>query len=416
MLFENERKIQQWLSESFAQGHAIKDLITNLDDFDLVNFPPDLSHAALKVYETFHYCLQSFEVNEVIMENTNISLGPRDSLRPDFLIYAPETETVIILEIKNIAGPSREAGTELSAYSAEVKNYIPFLSDGDVVNVIISTQWPTLLRHYIFNEIFWLQRNLICLQPVETATGTALAVLDPKVVITDDLRPAIGLQHLGGYQLCLYDDELYRGGDFDRHDDYKEQMMTALNAMSVKGYAQRSHGFAFLWKNNFKSGLAPYNITLINIAPFRTLERLFHDEKFEPNPMTLRMVDMVKEYAPDGHGMTLESIKNYGERFLAHFCTPRTEGFSTWEYLRSYVFKETDVIAFVGWGFFGELYFDRLHKAYLEGDQHISSTDPFVGIALLDELIDENYPFIDLSYYRADNEDEPDFFDQFDLE
>ncbi len=182
-------------------------------------------------------------------------------------------------------------------------------------------------------------------------------------------------------------------------------MHTALQAISVRGNSLRSHGFAFLWRHCFRVGLAPYNITIINIAPFQSLERLFHDEAFKLNDTTMRFVDILREHAPEGHGFALEDIKNYGQRFLTSFCDPQPEGFDSWENLKGYVFDQTDALAFVGWGIFGELFYDKLAKEYQDGNYECNATNPLLAISLLNEIINDSYPFIDLSHY-GDERDE----------
>lgn len=274
-MFGNEKSMQVWLSNSLKSVDGIGDLIINNEEFS--SFTPN-TLAEKKIFKSFSYCCESLYINEVISENINISLKEGDSLKPDFLLYASETESIVIVELKNDVSPTRQAGTELSAYASEIKSYIPFVSEGDIINVIISTKWPTLLKHYVFNEIFWLQKNLICLEPVRFEGEVKLKILDVSHLVEDDVTFKICPQHLGGYQLCLYDNELYKPEhDKNRLDSHIEQMKTALEMIAIKGYSHKSHGFAFLWKDHWELSLAPYSITVLNFAPFNSVERLFHN-------------------------------------------------------------------------------------------------------------------------------------------
>jgi hypothetical protein len=403
-MFKKESDMQEWLSEKLQDLEGVFDLVENEDDFD--NFVPrNISEE--KVYNSFSYCIKSLRLNTVITEDENISLKKGDSLKPDFLLYAPETESLVILELKNISGPTRQAGTELSAYASEIKSYVPFISDGDIVNVIISPTWPTLLRHFVFHEIFWLQRNTICLEPVELEGEVKLKILDVPKIIEDNVSLKLSDRHLGGYQLCLYDDNLYKEPkNRARLDPYIKQMETALSAIATKGYSQKNHGFAFLWKDNWQQSLAPYSITILNFAPFQSIERLFHDENYEVNAMTEKFINIITESDPLGHGESLIEITKSGIDFLKGFCKPRMEGFTTWDDLKRIMENRCDLKAFKCWGIFDELYSSKLKDEYANGNLEISNTDPFLGLEMIEELIDPEYEFIDLSYYNYDPEED----------
>lgn len=276
-LFEDEGSMQRWLSNKFADGKSLSDFIVNYEHFGKAEDSKNQSFSVQKVMDSFGFCLSSFDNNEVIVENENISLSEGDILMPDFLLYAPVTQSVIIIELKNIKGPTRQVGTEIGAYAAEVKTHLPFMADGDIINVIISSEWPTLLRHYVFNDIVWLQRKIICLKPVSNVDGISLEILPPDLIADSSPEIKISAQQLGGYHLCLYDDKLHCGGDYYRMEENENQMRSALAAMGAKGNSLRTHGFAFLWRHVFEVGLAPYNITIVNLSAFQSLPRLFLD-------------------------------------------------------------------------------------------------------------------------------------------
>jgi hypothetical protein len=406
--FDSEKEMQKWLSNQLSDEKELTDLIQNIEEFE--KYKPN-SLASKKVFESFTHSLKSLDNTSIISEDENISLKKGDSLKPDFLLYALETESIVIVEIKNTGHATREGGTELGAYASEVKSYVPFISDGDIVNVIISPDWPTLIRHYIFHEIFWVQRNVICLEPIKVKDEVKLNIVDINSIIEDNISLKIGYQHLGGYQLCLYDYNLYSEPEnTTRLDRHIEQMNTAINAMAIKGNSQRGHGFAFLWKGNWELSLAPYSITVLNFAPFQSLERLFHDENFEPNSITEKFVDIVTDFDPTGHGESLISITQTGRDFLEDFCSPRMEGFHTWDVLKDIMLRRSDLISFHSWGVFGELYSNKLLERYKDGDLTLKSNDPNLGLELLDELIDPNYEFINLSYYNYDPEEDENIF------
>ena len=225
--FTSEAKMQDWLSKLLAEAYGIADLISDSDS--LKSFSP-ASLAEQKILESYNTCLASLYINEPISENENISIDSRDILKPDFILYAPETESVVIVELKNIAGPTRQAGTELAAYSCEIQSSIPFISDGDIVNVIISTEWPTLLKHYVFHQIFWQRKNVICLEPFDEDGKIRLRIVDIKRLSQDNTSFKISDKHIGGYQVCLYDDELYTDkADRTRLDKFLEHIEKLKN-------------------------------------------------------------------------------------------------------------------------------------------------------------------------------------------
>lgn len=405
--FASEDEMQSWLANELEQNESLADLICNLDELDGLEVA---NISERKILESFQHCKHSLYLNTIISNNENISLKEGDSLKPDFLLYAAETESIVIVELKNIANPTRQAGTEISAYASEVKSYIPFISEGDIINVLISPIWPTLLRHYVFHEIFWLQKNIICLEPTEVDGKVQLKVIDISCIVEDNVTVKISPLHLGGYQLCLYDDNLYKDRENrTRLDPYIEQMKTAISAIEKKANSQKNHGFAFLWKDHWDLSLAPYSITIVNFAPFQSVERLFHDENFKPSKMTERFVNLMIENDPNGHGESLNAMTEHAKKFLG-FCSPRAEGFHTWDDLKEMTLPRAEFLSFHSWGIFGEIFSDKLSMEYENGNTHFTFNDPDLGLKVLDELIDPNYEFINLSHYNYDPESDG-FFD-----
>ncbi|MES0490705.1 MAG: hypothetical protein ABUK01_11965 [Leptospirales bacterium] len=401
--FEYESNMQEWLSKEFHDNNCLGDLIINHEY--LTQYTTD-SNQKKRILESYKNSIKSLYINEVISENKNISLNSREILKPDFLLYALETESIVIVELKNIENSTREAGTEIGAYSSEIKSYIPFISDGDIVNVIISEYWPTLLRHYIFHEIFWLRKNIICLQPTTEEPEQMLKMVDIDIIATDDLLLKISDQHLGGYCICLYDMDLYKNpANKTKFDPYIRQMQAATLSMSKIGNLHNNHGFAFLWKDHSKNSLAPYIITVVNFAPFRTLERFLHTKDYSPNELSEKLIELVQEYNPTGHGQSLENISAHGEKFLKHFCTPRCEEFHLWSELKKIMNNRAEYISFYGWGLFDELYTKKLAEVMQNGNTTISFSDPDLGWEIINELIDDKYYYFDLMYYNMKEED-----------
>jgi len=141
--------MQQWLSQELTDCGSIGNLLTpNSNDLSSLIPTTKVEQAIVASYSR---CLASLSITKVISEDQNISISGRESLKPDFVLFAPETESIVIVELKNISGPTRQAGTELGAYSGEIRTAMPHLSDADIVHVLISPVWPTLLCHYVFH-------------------------------------------------------------------------------------------------------------------------------------------------------------------------------------------------------------------------------------------------------------------------
>lgn len=399
-LFSSEEEMQKWLSSALDNSNGLAELIVN---FDAVNEATANTFAESRLLQSFKTCISSLYITEKVSENENISISKDGILKPDFVLYATETESIIIVELKNIAGPTRQAGTELAAYGSEIRASVPFIADGDIVNVIVSTEWPTLLRHYVRHEIFWQRKNLLCLRPVTLKGEIKLEILGLSEFAEDVTSFKIGHEYLGGYQICLYDRGFYSSNpDRSRLDCHVEQFKAALHSMATTGNKANSHGFAFLWKDQWQESLAPYSITVLNFAPFQSVERFLHLGDGELPDMIKRFMCLVKEYDPQGHGNSLRAITDAGNDLLNHVCSPAPEGFTHWGTLRSIMNTRAQHIAFVGWGLFGEAFLEKLKSEYKSGNTDCSLTSPSLGLAVVSEIVDDNYQFIDLSYIDFD--------------
>ncbi|MBU2622165.1 MAG: hypothetical protein KKD92_07605 [Proteobacteria bacterium] len=401
-LFVNESEMHQWLRKELEDCSGLADLITNTEYID--DYKPS-SLEEHRVLDSFNTCLSALYITDVISDNENISLHNTGSLKPDFLLYSAESEGIVVVELKNLSGPTRQAGTELGAYSCEIRTYLPFLSDGDLFSVVISTSWPTLLRHYIFHEIFWQNKNIICLQPVKLNDSIKLEIKKIPELLEADTATRISDKHITGYQLCLYDYGLYKENpDKNRLDKYIPQMKAALSIMSTEGNRQNGHGFAFLWRDLWERSLAPYSISIFNFGPFQSIERFFHNSEslVDITEMQKRFINLIQEQDPSGHGNSLSKITSSGERFLKNICEPRPEGFTNWLALKEIMLSRAQLLGFQGWGLFGHLFNERLIEEYSSGNINVSNTDPGIGLQVVNDLVDPDYEFIDLSHIEID--------------
>lgn len=396
-MFSRESQMQAWLYEELQSCDGLAELIVNDEYLDSCK-AESLQESA--VYKSYRACMNSLYINKVISSDENISLKKGDKLRPDFLMYAPEVEGFVVVELKNIAGPTREVGTELSAYAGEIRSHIPFLSNGDLYNVIISRHWPTLLRHYVFHEIFWQHKQIICLEPITTIDGLKLKIVEMCRIIESAEAVKLSNKNITGYQLCLYDYGRYdANADMTKFFKYLPQMESALTVMATEGEKQKSSGFAFLWRDLASYSLAPYSISIFNLSPFSSVERYVHDvdDLDELSKIQKCFINIVQEQGLLGHGQSLNNIAQIGITLLENICAPRIEGFLEWDQLRNIMLDRAEFVAFKGWGTFAQQFNDQLLDEYKNGNYEVSITSPELGWKVLEQIIDTSHCFIDLS-------------------
>jgi hypothetical protein len=120
--------------------------------------------------------------------------------------------------------------------------------------------------------------------------------------------------------------------------------------------------------------------------------------------MQKRFIKLVQEQDPTGHGDSLSKITSSGSEFLSGFCSPRMEGFHNWDVLKDIMLSRAELIAFQGWGLFGDLFNERLIKEYASGNIEIPVTSPEIGLSVVEDLIDPSYQFIQLHHLDFDEE------------
>ena len=407
-IFTDESEMQEWLEERFLEIEGLNDLIINIEDIN--NYKPS-TPSSLKIKNSYIKSIEALYINEVISHNKNISLTKGELLKPDTIAYSVEKESIVIIELKNFANATRQAGTELIAYAGEMKSSLSYLSDGEIVNVIISPSWPTLLKHYIFNNMVWQNKYILCLEPVETSEGVALKIIDIDKLDIEKSPEKFCEEHLAGYHICLYDDTQQTKCPSPTHlHNHLDLMIESMNAIATKGEKINGHGFAFLSKEIIGPGLSPYYISIVNVAPFKSIERIFHLNDFDGYQnlpeIIKKYIGIYTEYAPDGHGGCLETLADTGIEILSNICTPRNEGYTTWSIIKSEIINNWEPKYFVSWGIFKELMMDELSHHYKNGNYSAKSSSPEIGYDIIEKAIDYNYTYFELanmSEYFNDN-------------
>lgn len=400
-VFSSEHEMQEWLENKFTMIEGLSELIANIESIE--HYVPKNSSEE-KIKQTFLYCIESLNMNELLTKNENISLEKGDSLNPDMFAFSPETESIVIIELKNQRGATREAGTELSAYAGEIKSALSYLSDGEIINVIISPVWPTLLKHHLYNNIFWQGKKTICLEPCIIDDEIHLKIIDIPVLVQADIPSKVSEEHLGGYHICLYDNAMYQTHSPVSKLHQKLQLIkSSISAIATKGEKMNTHGFAFLTGGGH---LSPYFITVVNVAPFKSIERILHSNEIDSYtelPLIERKIlDTYLEYIPEGHGVSLNALFDTASLMLGSVCSPAPEAFTSWSNLKSHILDDYEPMYFDSWGVFKDSAIDKLCEKYKSGvhDMNLNSVD--LGLEVLSDIIDENYVYIDPCFLGSD--------------
>lgn len=380
-LFNDEAEMQAWLKSIIKGDNQAFDALVSNSAY-LENFRPR-SYAEEKFLESYNLAWGALTYVEILTADINISLTKTEVLRPDFILYDQEKESIVIVELKNRAQATREAGTEIGAYAAAIRKYMPLLADSDIVNVIISSTWPPLLRHFVFNEVVWLGRSVICMEPTIENENQRLRIKDIRSFTATEHAVKIPMDALGGHVIGL---ECLSQTD-ESLSKHVPRMRLAGTAMARKGTALRSHGFAFLWETN--DAHAPYCFTLINVAPLLDLGHLTaQDPPYSPvNVFAKELRQVVRDHGPGGHTRSLSLIDKHARMFLKSWCKPVSEAYCDWESLeqdiRDYKVK---MLGFYPWGVFADVFHHKLAHRILKG-QNVTFDHCNVGYEVISELV-----------------------------
>ncbi|MDM3091572.1 hypothetical protein OGX66_14145 [Citrobacter sp. Cf072] len=398
-IFANEDEMQEWMEERLEEVEGLHELILNTDDIS--NFLPT-NTPEQKIKDSFISCLNGLHITNVISKNENISNKKGDVLKPDILAYAPEKEAIVIIELKNFGNATREAGTELSAYAAEVKTSLDHLSDGDIISIIVSPKWPTLIKHHLYNAIVWQNKNILCLEPLMKGDDIFLKVVDIQTLVQGIPPEKFSEQQLAAYTICLYDDtQQSRTPPPTKLHGQLPLMLASIDTIATKGEKINSHGFAFLSKENLGFGLSPYFIHVVSIAPFKCLERILHTNEistYDDLPkMTKKYIDIYMEHSPYGYGSNMDSIIKTSLEFLNNICSPHIEGLTTWEIIKEgFDSLQWEPLYFTSWGLFKDIAINKLGVEYCCGNTSLNINSVKLGLDVVNETIDVNHRYIEI--------------------
>ncbi|MBN6066417.1 hypothetical protein HYE66_08135 [Aggregatibacter actinomycetemcomitans] len=381
--------MQEWLENALKGNHGeMYSLINNAEAFDSMY----KSHYQNKVLDSFYNSLLSLHETEVISANKNISHKKGESLKPDLVLFSYTTESLVLVELKNSSNATREAGTEFGAYNYELYSYFPNIPKLDIVHIIISNEYPDLLLHHIRNMVFIQNLNVLCLMPVKLNGELKLEIIDFNLINEagvfhpNQTKGKIPASFLQSFQICIYDDELQKGGnDFNRLDKHVNLFKTALNNMANIGNKLNSNGFAILWKDRWSESLAPYSISVVYMPSYEQMR--FTDYNYEIYESLKTAID---EFPPV-FGNSIRAIANEVNKIICFddSCSISYEGFVDF---RTWVNDDPfryNYLSFVSWGdLFRDYHMQILHEISTENENWMNENNAYIACEFIDFCID----------------------------
>jgi hypothetical protein len=339
--FTSEQAIQDWLEELVASDKlhaAIKgaDKVNSaLRDWESPEFWPDFPIdylARLRNLRAAQSVFRSLHSLELVSKNrSSISQTKGESLFVDLLYCNRERSQFIIVEVKNQRASVRETVTELLAYEHEILNHITFAGSNDILMVVVSREFSTLLDHAITGLNTWSRRKILCLRlddadnlpRLVTHIPTAWAAIGQKTLSANGLVTA-----------CL---------TFDPHEALTSEQIhaacdTAAELLVREAERAGGSGFAIVMHDHLypKVTQSPYYILAGAVNPFSFLPEAeakgFVDETSSPISKyvleggVLGDLSIGWDWLGSDGGAAVEYLEAYGH--------PTWEGLSTWSNFR----------------------------------------------------------------------------------
>ncbi len=161
-----EKDIQEYLYNnleklpSFIWLEKLKE-IYSLNREDLLFYP--LKYLLNKKYQNIFNKMENFE-EYLYKFPKEIITAEKDSSKPriDILWYHEDPNTFYILEVKWNKWPERQTITELLQYANWLQiNDFPWLSNNDIVFVIVAKEWSNILIQSVVNAIVFKDLNIL---------------------------------------------------------------------------------------------------------------------------------------------------------------------------------------------------------------------------------------------------------------
>lgn len=276
--FDREQQVQDWL-ESVITDDRLSDVIVGADKIREAlmwsespefkpPFPIDYLSRLGNLRAAGHVLGELHTLELVAKNNRSISSEKGERLFVDLLYCARETSRFVLFEIKNQHGSSREAVTEIMAYEHEALNHTPFSSANDVMMVIVSRNFSTLLDHAVTGLNSWSHRRVLCLRFDDSQA-------EPQLIVHIPIAwSAIGQKGLTADGIVAATLSFTPASSLDE-DDIHAVCSTAANLMVREAERSGGSGFAMVAYNHLYPRMAnsPYLILAGVVNPFSFLKR-----------------------------------------------------------------------------------------------------------------------------------------------
>lgn len=276
--FGREQLVQDWLEAVIAEDR-LSDVIVGADKIRKSlawsespefkpPFPIDYLTRLGNLRAAEHVLGELHTLDLVSKNNRSISREKGERLFVDLLYCARETSRFVLFEIKNQDGSAREAVTEIMAYEHEALNHTPFSSANDVMMVIVSRDFSTLLDHAVTGLNSWSRRRVLCLRFDDSEA-------EPRLIVHIPIAwSAIGQKGLTADGIVTATLSFTPVSNLDEDDIYAV-CSTAANLMVREAERSGGSGFAMVAYNHLYPGMAdsPYLILAGVVNPFSFLER-----------------------------------------------------------------------------------------------------------------------------------------------
>ncbi len=307
-------------------------LAQSRDDGIWPHFPVDYL-SRVRIAEAAGHVLSRLHSLEPVSKSTrSLSLAGGESMYADLLYCSAEYATFVLLELKVGKQTPRQVVTELLAYEQEIMNHCPFLSQDDLVFVVIGTDFRTTIDHALAGMMTWSRRKILCLRADLNGDSVRLRVHLPKAwsPVGQGILPAGAVATA---DLCFYPKE-------DLTTEQIEMLaMTAMDLIVREADRTGTHGFVMLWDDAMYPEVArcPIALTVGIVNPFAFLSEAVNAGILSPDRTAVQkyLLGCHKyEDLASAHNWTRSVGKN-AILYLERWCDPAWEGLSTWHALRS---------------------------------------------------------------------------------
>lgn len=293
----------------------------------LPSFPVDylIRQRVVRAADKVLGCIGSLK--SVSDKNANISATKGEQLYPDLLFCNEDMAVFVLFELKVGHQTPRQTLTEVLAYQHEIQNHLPFLSNEDLLTVIVATEYTALLDHSLALQMTWDRKNFLCLKASETGGNLELSVHLPGCwsAVGQTWLPPDAFQIC---QLCLYPHEGVSPEEVER------VAYTAIELTARRGDRINSTGFVLLWKDLWYGDQfqTPFNLTVGVLNPYAVLPAALSsgDASFPDTPISRYMLENGRSRELSAAYGGLADVCRDADEYLRQWCRPTREAHSTW--------------------------------------------------------------------------------------